>query len=95
MKRDYKPQPADISNIQLPRELEQLSEDIAKNVHDVWAKGRIDEGWKYGPERNDTLREHPCLVPYEELSDEEKEYDRRTAMETLKLIIKLGFRIEK
>ncbi len=95
MKRDYKPQPADISNILLPRELEQLSEDIAKNVHDVWAKGRIDEGWKYGPERNDTLREHPCLVPYEELSDEEKEYDRRTAMETLKLIIKLGFRIEK
>ena len=72
-----------------------LVEQMAKNVHEVWAKGRIKVGWTYGPEHSDELKQNPCLVPYEELSDEEKEYDRSTALETLKLISKLGFRITK
>ena len=61
----------------------------------MWASGRIEDGWKYGKERNDEKRETPCLVPYSELSEEEKEFDRKTAMETIKLIIKLGYKIEK
>ena len=72
-----------------------LSEILAKNTHEVWAKGRIDEGWTYGEKRDDILKTHPGLVPYEELSEEEKEYDRRTSEETLKLIIKAGFKIVK
>ena len=84
MKSDYIPAPIDVSDIQLPSELCELAEIIAKNVHEVWAAGRLAEGWKYGPERNDMLRTHPGLVPYEELSETEKDYDRRTAMETLK-----------
>lgn len=68
---------------------------LQKNVHEVWAAGRLAEGWKYGPERNDALRTHPGLVPYEELSETEKDYDRRTAMGTLKLIQKIGFGIKK
>ena len=95
MKTDYTPQPLDTSDVVLPEELNALVEQIAKNVHEVWAQGRLSEGWKYGPERNDALREHPCLVPYEELPEVEKEYDRSTALGTLKLIRKLGFSIQK
>ena len=91
----YTPQPFDTSDIRLSPELLELTEQIAANVHDVWATGRMAEGWKYGNERNDELKEHPCLVPFDELPDNEKEYDRNTAMETLKLIQKFGFIIQK
>ena len=90
----YTPKPIDTSDVQLPDELISLVERIAENVHDTWAAGRIKEGWTYGVSRNDTLKQHPCLVPYNELSDSEKAYDRDTAMETLKLIVKLGWTIE-
>ena len=68
---------------------------IAENVHEVWAKSRIDQGWTYGPERSDVLKQHPCLVPYDELPEVEKAYDRYTALGTLRLIVKMGFKIEK
>lgn len=90
---EYIPQPVDTSDIQLPTELVELGETIAKNVHEVWSKNRIAEGWTYGTERNDALRQHPCMIPYEKLPDSEKQYDRDTAFETLRLICKLGFRI--
>jgi len=89
----YIPQPLDTSDIVLPKELEQLVEEMSKNVHDVWAETRIKQGWKYGSERNDEKKTHPCLIPYEDLPDEEKEYDRNTSIGTLKLIMKLGFKI--
>lgn len=95
MKKKYIPQPVDTSEVQLPAELDELVEKIAENVHEVWAQNRLDEGWVYGEERNDALKTHPCLVPYDELPEIEKEYDRDTAMETLRLICKLGFKIIK
>lgn len=91
----YTPKPADLSDVNLPADLEPLIEQMAKNVHDVWAESRIHDGWRYGPERNDERKEHPCLVEYDELPDSEREYDRNTAIGTLKLILKLGFKIEK
>ena len=91
----YVPQPMDTSDVQLPEELNGLVEQMSKNVHEVWAKSRMDQGWTYGPERSDALKQHPCLVPYEELPEVEKAYDRDTALETLKLIAKLGFKITK
>lgn len=91
--KTYTPQPIDTSDVELPQELIDLGEQIAKNVHDVWSFGRINEGWTYGPERNDVEKKHPCLVPYEELPESEKDYDRNTAQETLRLIMKLGFEI--
>lgn len=94
-KANYIPQPMDTSDIQLPKELNELVEQMAKNVHEVWAQTRISQGWTYGAERNDTLKQHPCLVPYEDLPEEERVYDRNTAISTLKLITKLGFKIEK
>ena len=91
----YTPTPIDTRNIQLPAELEQLVEQMAKNVHEVWAESRIKQGWTYGEQRNDALKTHPCLIPYEDLPEEEKEYDRNTSKETLKLIMKLGFHIHQ
>lgn len=90
---NYNPNPIDTSDINLPEELLALTERIAENVHDVWAVGRIEQGWTYGSVRDDTKRETPCLVEYRELAESEKEYDRNTAMETLKLIIKMGYSI--
>lgn len=91
----YIPRPVDTSAIQLPAELMELAEAISKNVHEVWSKNRMDEGWTYGPVRNDEKKETPCLVPYEELPEAEKVYDRNTAFNTLKHIMSLGFQINK
>ncbi len=91
----YNPNPIDTSSIELSKDLIELRELIAKNVHDVWAVGRIKEGWTYGDKKNAELKQTPLLVPYEDLPESEKEYDRNTAYETLKVIIKLGYKITK
>lgn len=91
----YIPSPIDLSEVELPNDINSLVELIAKNVHDVWAKQRIEEGWTYGEVKDSIKKTTPCLVPYEELPEEEKEYDRKTAMETLKLVVKLGYKITK
>lgn len=91
----YIPKPIDTSEISLTPELQELTEEMARNVHEVWSQTRINDGWAYGPERNDAQKKHPCLVPYDELPESEKEYDRNTSQETLKLILKLGFEINR
>lgn len=93
--KNYIPQPIDTSDIQLPEELNPLLEAMAKNVHEIWAQERTNQGWKYGEKRDDSLKLHPCLVAYDDLPEEEKVYDRNTSIETLKLILKLGFEIRK
>ena len=90
----YVPKPIDTSYIELPDEITDLIEKIAENVHEVWAKSRMDEGWTWGKERDDKAKRHPCLVAYEDLPETEKEYDRNTSLGTLKMIMNLGFRIE-
>lgn len=91
----YVPQPIDTNDVVLPKDLEQLVEKMSENVHDVWAETRIKQGWKYGEQRDDNKKTHPCLVPYKDLPEEEKEYDRNTSIGTLKLILKLGFKISQ
>ena len=87
----YKPEPIDTSDVTLPSSLTPLVEALAENVHDIWAKGRLEAGWTYGSLRDDTQKQHPCLIPYEQLPESEKEYDRNTAISTLKLICKMGY----
>ena len=91
----YDPKPIDLSDVVLPEDLLELTELIAQNVHDVWAASRIKEGWKYGPVKDSEKKETPLLVPYEDLPESEKDYDRNTAFETLKLIVKMGSNITK
>lgn len=90
-KQNYIPRPIDVDDVVFPAELESLREAIAENTHEVWAAGRIKEGWTYGPERDDKLKKHPDLIPYSELTEGEKQYDRDTAENVIKLVIKLGF----
>ena len=89
----YTPKPVDPSDVQLPAELLELTEKIAENVHEAWGESRVAEGWTYGENRDNAAKTTPCLVPYDQLPETEKEYDRKTALETLKLIVKLGYRI--
>lgn len=92
---DYKPQPIKLDDIPLGDDLLELQEAIAENAHDVWAAARINEEWSYGPVRDDAEKKHPDLVPYSALPDSEKEYDRIMALNTIKLVKKLGFDIVK
>jgi len=89
----YTPNPLNTDDVKLPQELSPLTERLAEQIHDLWAKQRIKDGWQYGVHRDDSRKFHPCLVPYDQLSDEEKEYDRVTALGTLKTVIKLGYRV--
>lgn len=91
----YTPTPIDTSDVALPESLAGLLERLAENTHDVWASLRISQGWTYGPERDDAAKRHPCLIPYADLPESEKDYDRRTAAEALKAIMKLGYTIHK
>jgi hypothetical protein len=91
----YKPQTIDTTQIELSTDLQELIERLAENNHDHWARKRIQEGWRYGPERNDNYKEHPDLVPYAELSESEKAYDRTTVIEVLKAIIALSYDIRR
>ena len=86
----YVPKPIDTSDVVLPAELLELTELLAANVHDTWAKGRIEEGWTYGLAKNPALKTTPLLVEYEKLPESEKAYDRNTALETIKVLFKLG-----
>ena len=91
----YEPRPLDTSHVPWPDFLDDLVEHLAENVHEVWASGRLAEGWRLGPQRNDQTKEHPNLVPFDDLPDVEKDVDRRTAVQTLKMILAIGYRIEK
>ena len=90
----YHPKTIDTSNIELPDDLKELVEMLAKNTHDHWAVLRMAQGWTYGPNRNDETRQHPDLIEYNELPESEKEYDRRSAIEALKAIMTLGYDIK-
>ena len=95
MNHRYTPEPLDTADIDLPDGLLPLMESLARNVHEVWAAGRLADGWTYGPVRDDALRQHPCLVPYDALPESEKDYDRATSLQTLRFILKSGFKITK
>lgn len=90
---EYIPHPIDVSDVELDDQLNELSESIAENAHEIWAEARRAEGWRYGPKRDDAKKEHPDLVPYYELADGEKYYDRAMALNTIRLVKKLGFTI--
>jgi ryanodine receptor 2 len=90
----YEPRPIPTDAVEVPESLLRLLERLAENAHEVWARQRLRDGWTFGPVRDDAKKHHPCLVPYDELPESEKEYDRATALETLRAILALGYRIE-
>ena len=93
--KNYSPKPIDVSDVILDVDLTELREAIAENAHEIWAVDRQAEGWTYGPKRDQDKKETPCMVPYSQLPEKEKEYDRKMAMKTLKLVRKMGYDIVK
>jgi ryanodine receptor 2 len=91
----YLPRPIETSEVEVSAEIAALSERLAVHAHDIWAKQRFADGWTFGPKRHDTKKQHPCLVPYAELPESEKQYDRNAVMETIKAMLALGYRIER
>ena len=93
--KTYLPRPADLSHVNLPEDLKELCEAMAENAHDAWAMERQSEGWTYGPKRDDNLLQTPDMRPYAELPETEKQYDRIMATSTIKLLLALGYKIQK
>ena len=93
--KTYTPKPIDLSDVELAEDLNDLREAIAENAHEIWAENRQAEGWTYGPQRDDQLKQTPDMVPYSKLPESEKEYDREMAMKTIKLLKKLGYDLIK
>lgn len=91
----YRPRPLDTSRVILPAALAPLLEHLAKNTHEVWAAQRLKDGWTYGLQRDDAQKRHPCLIPYDQLPDSEKEYDRQVSTEALKVMLALGYTIQE
>jgi len=89
------PKPVDTSGVLLTRDLDRIVEMLAKNTHENWASMRMSQGWRYGSERDDEHKEHPCLVPFEKLPESEKEHDRKVVREMLKTLLTLGFEIKR
>lgn len=93
MKSGYVPRPIDTSTVVVPQEVQQLVEMLARNTHEVWSQQRLADGWLWGEDRDDKRKLHPCLVPYEELPESEKAYDRKIVAQAIEALISLGFRI--
>lgn len=89
----YKPSPIATAAVELPPEIVELSEKLAESTHDNWALGKLAQGYTYGEVTSDETRTHTDLVPYSELSEDKKDYDRVTAMGALKAIYALGYKI--
>lgn len=89
------PDAIDTSSVVLTDDILQLTERLARHAHGVWAAERLRLGWRRGPVRDDARKEHPCLVPYDDLPDDEKQFDRNAALGTLRAILALGYRIDK
>jgi len=91
----YHPAPIDLTDVQLSEDLKNLGEVLAENAHDVWAMERQSEGWTFGPKRDDQKLQTPDMVPYAQLSETEKQYDRLMATETIRFLLAKGYKIEK
>jgi hypothetical protein len=93
MESDYRPRPLATEHIPLTPEILALVESLAENAHEIWAAERMRDGWSWGPARDDAKREHPCLVPYAELPEREREYDRAMVLGSVRAILALGYTI--
>ncbi|MCM1326413.1 MAG: RyR domain-containing protein [Bacteroidales bacterium] len=91
----YVPKPIDLTEVKLSKSLEEDLEKIARNIHDTWALQRMQKGWEYGEHFDEKSLKHPCMVEYEKLPEPEKDIDRATAIQTIKMLLWMGYRIEK
>jgi ryanodine receptor 2 len=89
----FVPNPVDTTSVSLSSHVENIKDKLAENIHEMWALNKIEAGWCWGERRDDFMRIHPCLTPFDKLPAPEKRYDCQLAVQTLKTIISLGFYI--
>jgi class 3 adenylate cyclase/tetratricopeptide (TPR) repeat protein len=70
-------------------------EELAIREHDRWMNDRMRHGWVYSPRRDNARKHHPLLIPWDQLSETEKEKDRDTIRNLPRLIERAGFRVRK
>ena len=80
-------------NDQLPQEIAQDMEIIARSVHESWMRQRQGEGWTYAAEFDNQLKTTPNMVDYDALPESEKEVDRATVRQVVRTLLKLHYRI--
>ena len=76
----------------LPPELWNLVELLAAEVHAEWVRLKRAEGWEFGAPDPQAHR-HPDLVPYDELSEKAKDFDRASVVATMQALVRLGYDI--
>jgi len=87
----YTPKPVLMEKSELSSEIQELIEKLAENAHDIWAEGKIRNGWEFGEELDKDTKKHPNLVPYSELSEQDKDYDREMVIGTISYLVKNNF----
>jgi len=67
-----------------------FSGNSPKASHESWLAEKAASGWKYGPVKNAETKEHPCFVPYEQLSEADKQKDFLFVSTVLAMAMSLG-----
>src|SRR4030067_861572 len=94
MSMAYEAKSLDLTNVQISADLVKLVERLAEITHDNWVRQRLADGWRHGQRRDDVQKEHPCIVPYDDLPESEKEYDRKISLGVVQAMIASGYRVE-
>jgi hypothetical protein len=69
-------------------------EILGRMEHDRWMDDLRKRGWRYAPGKKDPAKKtHPCLVPWEQLSDEVKDYDRNFIRELPKILAEVDLQV--
>ncbi len=66
-------------------------ERLARMEHDRWMQEKMASGWTYGPERNNALKIHDKLVPYDQLSEQDKDMDRDPVRKIPEMLANVGW----
>jgi hypothetical protein len=71
------------------------TEHLSGLEHERWMTEKLEDGWRYGEQRDDAKKHHPSLVPYDELSESEKEKDRDTIRQIPEILSGIDFQVSR
>lgn len=72
-----------------------MMEKLAEAAHMVWMEGKLRDGWKYGPVTDKEKKIHSCLVPYDQLTEPDRESDRDMVRGIPRILAAAGYKIVK
>ncbi|KAG1972845.1 ryanodine receptor [Pimephales promelas] len=89
----FTPIPVDSSQVEYPPQLEQIKERLAENLHELWLIDKIEQGWNYGPVKDESKKIHSCLVEFSTLPDQERIHKLQSSEEILRTLLAFGVHI--